>query len=84
MVQISKLRSTESRQKILEIFNYFGEFCNRPTGEESTLRGKGLKVLTPNQMLSRLPISLEQLKAGNNYDEKLKDKIKQLLYYLYR
>ena len=35
-------------------------------------------------MLSRLPISLEQLKAGNNYDEKLKDKIKQLLYYLYR
>ena len=27
--------------------------------------GKGLKILTPNQMLSRLPISLAQLKAGN-------------------
>ena len=33
--------------------------------------GSGLKILTPNQMLSRLPISLAQLKAGNN-SEKLK------------
>ena len=29
-------------------------------------QGKGLKILTPNQILSRLPISLAQLKAGNN------------------
>ena len=34
--------------------------------------GKGLEILTPNQMLSRLPISLAQLKAGNN-SEKLKN-----------
>ena len=33
--------------------------------------GQGLKILTPGQMLSRLPISLAQLKAGNN-SEKLK------------
>ena len=26
----------------------------------------GLKILTPDQMLSRLPIPLAQLKAGNN------------------
>ena len=45
--------------------------------------GKGLKNLTPNQMLSRLPISLAQLKAGNN-SEKLKNEIRQLLYSLYR
>ena len=45
--------------------------------------GKGLKILTPNQMLSRLPISLAQLKAGNN-SEKLKNEIRQLLYSLYR
>ena len=32
----------------------------------------GLKMLTLNQMLSRLPISLAQLKAGNN-SEKLKN-----------
>ena len=28
--------------------------------------GQGLKMLTPDQMLSRLPITLAQLKAGNN------------------
>ena len=46
-------------------------------------QGHGLKVLTPDQMLSRLPISLAQLKAGNN-SEKLKNEIRQLLYSLYR
>ena len=44
--------------------------------------GKGLKILTPNQMLSRLPINLAQLKAGNN-SEKLKNEIRQLLHSLY-
>ena len=44
---------------------------------------QGLKILTPNQMLSRLPIYLAQLKAGNN-SEKLKNEIVQLLYSLYR
>ena len=44
---------------------------------------QGLKILTPNQMLSRLPITLAQLKAGNN-SKKLKNKIRQLLYSLYR
>ena len=43
---------------------------------------KGLKILTPNQMFSRLPITLAQLKAGNN-SEKLKNEIRQLLYSLY-
>ena len=45
--------------------------------------GKGLKILTPNQMLGRLPIALAQLKAGNN-SEKLKNEIRPLLYSLYR
>ena len=45
--------------------------------------GEGLQILTPNQMLSRLPITLAQLKAGNN-SEKLKNEIRQLLYSLYR
>ena len=44
--------------------------------------GKGLKILTPQQMLSRLAISLTHLEAGNN-SEKLKNEIRQLLYSLY-
>ena len=46
-------------------------------------KGKGLKIFTQQQMLSRLPITLAQLKAGNNSD-KLKNEIRQLLYSLYR
>ena len=51
--------------------------------EFSDTEGSGLKILTPNQMLSKLPITLAQLKAGNN-SEKLKNEIRQLLYSLYR
>ena len=45
--------------------------------------GKGLKILTPDQTLSRLAITLAQLKAANN-SEKLENEIRQLLYSLYR
>ena len=46
-------------------------------------KGKGLKILTPNQMLKRLPIALAQIKAGNN-SESLLNEIRQIVYYLYR
>ena len=46
-------------------------------------RGQGLKILTLHQMLSRLSVSIAQLKSGNN-SEKLKSEIRQLLYSLYR
>ena len=46
-------------------------------------QGQGLKTLTPNQMFSRLPITLAQLKAGNN-SAKLKNEIRQILYSSYR
>ena len=36
------------------------------TAERRKIDGKGLKILTSGQMLSRLPITLAQLKAGNN------------------
>ena len=45
--------------------------------------GEGLKILTPNQMLKRLPIALAQIKAGNN-SEGLLNEIRQIVYYLYR
>ena len=45
--------------------------------------GQGLKILTPKQMLTRLPISLAQMQTRNN-SQKLKNKIRQLLYFLCR
>ena len=75
---MSESDETNEGIKILNIVDKILNF----TLKEQKQRG-GLKILTPNEMLSRLPISLAQLKAGNN-SEKLKNEIRQLLYSLYR
>ena len=67
----------EEKEKIIDIVERILELNSK------THLGEGLKILTPNQMFSRLPITLAQLKAGNN-SEKLKNEIRQLLYSLYR
>ena len=59
----------EKPDKILKIVEKILDF------NEQNQIGKGLKILTPNQMLSRLPITLAQLNAGNN-SEKLKNEIR--------
>ena len=46
-------------------------------------KGIGLKILTPNQMLKRLPIALAQIKAGNNSGSLLNE-IRQIVYSFYR
>ena len=79
----------EIEKKILPIFKQLQEiFMGPKTGDEqpdttdmpdleceksAEQRGQGLKLLTPSQMLSRLPISLAQLKAGNNSEKLKKD-----------
>ena len=70
-------RETEKPDKIVEIVKEILKF------NKQVQQGKGLKILTPQQMLSRVPISPAQLNAGNN-SEKLKNEIRQLLYSLYR
>ena len=68
---------TEEPDKMVDIVEKILEF-NRQKQE-----GQRSKILTPEQMLSRLPISLAQLKAGNN-SQNLKNEIRQLLYSLHR
>ena len=58
--EVSKVKENE---KIIDIVERILELNN---DKES---GKGLKILTPDQMLSRLPITLAQLKAGNNSEK---------------
>ena len=69
--------NTNEFVKILNIVNEILKF------NEQIRWGQGLKILTPSQILSRLPISLAQLNAGNKA-EKLKSEITQLLYSLCR
>ena len=68
---------TKENEKIIDIVERILQLNNKIQS------GKGLKVLTPNQMLRRLPITLVQLKEGNK-SEKLKNEIRQLLCSLYR
>ena len=53
-------KEIEKPDKILKFFEKILDF------DKQNQIGEGLKILTPNQMLSRLPISLAQLNAGNN------------------
>ena len=50
---------------------------------DSKQKRTGLKILTPKQMLQRLPISLAQIKAGNN-SQSLLNEIRQIVYSLYQ
>ena len=70
-------RKIEKTDKIVKIVKRILKF------DKQNQDGQGLNILTPKQMLSRLPITLTQLQAGNN-SEKLKNEITQLLYSLYR
>ena len=59
------------------------EYEERTKTRRQNQERQGLKILTPQQMLSRPPISSAQLEAGNN-SERLKNEIRKLLYSLYR
>ena len=48
-------------------------------GEEEVKEGPGWKILTPNKLLTRLPISLAEMRAENN-SWKLKNEIRKILY----
>ena len=51
--------------------------------KQNETEGKGLKILTPKQILQRLPIALAQVKGGNN-SESLLNEIRQIVYSLYQ
>ena len=70
-------KEIEKPNEIIDVVEEILEF------NKQNQQRQGLKILTPNQMLSRLPITLAQLKAGNN-SQKLINEIRQLLYSLYR
>ena len=59
------------------------ELETEESAEQRKQQGQGVEILTPNHLITSLPILLAQLKAGNN-SQKLKNEIRQLLYSLYR
>ena len=74
-----------SREEVINFFKDYGKMVLDPAykSKENETKGKGLKILTPKQILQRLPIALAQVKAGNN-SESLLNEIKQIVYSLYQ
>ena len=58
----------DSRQKIIDLFNSYSKVRSEAIykSKQNETKGKGLKILTPKQMLQRLSIALAQVKAGKN------------------
>ena len=62
-----------SRQKIIDLLNDNARIRSEAIykSKQDKTEGAGLKILTPKQMLQRLPIDLAQVKAGNNSESLL-------------
>ena len=76
----------KARNEAIKLYNdYFSMISDAKTQaiEEEKQIGTGLKILTPKQMLQRLPVALAQVKAGNN-SESLLNEIRQIVYSLYQ
>ena len=71
----------DSRQKIIDLLNDNSKIRSEAIykSKQNETKGKGLKILTPKQMIQRLPIVFAQVKAGNN-SESLLNEIRQIVY----
>ena len=74
-----------SIEEVINFFRGYGKMVLDAAykSEQNKTEGKGLKILTPKQMLQRLPIALAQVKAGNN-SESLLNEIRRSVYSLYQ
>ena len=74
-----------SRQEVINFLRDYTEMLSDANyrAKQNETKGTGLKILTPKQMLQRLPIVLAQVKAGNN-SENLLNEIRQIIYSLYQ
>ena len=71
------------RQRIIDLFNNYSKIKPESIykSKHDDTEGRGLKILTPKQILQRLPIALAQVKTGNN-SENLLNEIRRIVYSL--
>ena len=84
--QINTLYNIEmlynARKEATKFYDDYSSMMSEARFKAET-KGTGLKILTPKQMLQRLPIALAQVKAGNN-SESLLNEIRKIVYSLYQ
>ena len=83
-IQILKIFVIQDK-KIIDLLNGNSKIRSEATykSKQNKTEGKGVKLLTPKQMLQRLPIALAQVKASNN-SKSLLNEIRQIPYSLYQ
>ena len=73
----------KARNEAIKFYDDYSLVMSEAKTKARATKGTGLKILTPTQMLQRLPIALAQVKSGNN-SESLLSKIRQIVYSLYQ
>ena len=71
----------KARKKVMKFYDDYSSMVSE--AKNKATKGTELKILTPKQMLQRLPIALARVKSGNN-SENLLNEIWQILYSLYQ
>ena len=71
----------KTRNKVIKFFNNYSSVVSEAKNQAA--KGEGLKILTPKQMLQKLPIALGQVKADNKSDNLLNE-IRKIFYSLYQ
>ena len=71
----------KARNQAIKFYDDYSLMVSEATNKAT--KATGLKILTPKQMLQRLPIVLAQVKADNN-SENLLNEIRQTVYSLYQ
>ena len=71
----------KARNEAIKLYDDYSSMMSE--AKLKATKGTGLKMLTPKQILQRLPIALAQVKAGNNSDNLLNE-IRQIVYSLYQ
>ena len=75
----------KARKEAIKFFDNYSLMISEAKNKSKKKKtsGKGHKILTPKQMLQRLPIALAQVKTGNN-SENVLNEIRQIVYSLYQ
>ena len=59
----------KARNRVIKFYDYYSSMVSE--AKHKATKGTGLKILTPKQILQRLPITAAQVKAGNNSENLL-------------
>ena len=73
----------KARNRAIKFYDDFSSMMSEEKAKAKATKGTELKILTPKQMLQRIPIALAQVKAGNN-SEHLLNGLRKIVYSFYQ